>query len=238
VYSRPDRLILVCGTGTEVGKTWVGASLLEELRGRGLGVAARKPAQSFDVDREADQLGERTDAEVLSLATGEPPEVVCLPARSYHRAMAPPMAAEVLGLPPFTVGDLADELRWPEPPIAVGLVETAGGVRSPQASDGDVLDLGRLLRPDVVLLVADAGLGTINGVRLSAEALEPLTAPHPGNGAGGGAARLVVALNRFDDEHDLHQRNRQWLAERYGLEVVTVPGGASQLADLVMKPTR
>jgi dethiobiotin synthetase len=101
-----------------------------------------------------------------------------------------------------------------------------------------VIDLGRLLRPDVVLLVADAGLGTINGVRLSVEALQPLTDGHPGNGRGGGPARLVVALNRFDEEHDLHQRNRHWLAERDGLKVVTVPGGASQLADLVTKPTR
>jgi dethiobiotin synthetase len=230
-----DRLVLVCGTGTEVGKTWVAARLLDELRERGLTVAARKPAQSFDVDLEADRLGERTDAEVLAQASGEDPDVVCLPARSYHRAMAPPMAAEVLGLPPFTVGDLADELRWPEPPVAVGLVETAGGVRSPQASDGDVVDLGRLLAPQIVLLVADAGLGTINGVRLSAEALSPLVGDSSTPVRAQGASRLIVALNRFDEEHDIHRRNRQWLAERNGFEVVTLPGGAPYLANLVMK---
>lgn len=237
----PDRLVLVCGTGTEVGKTWVAASVLEELRGRGLTVAARKPAQSFDVDLEADQMGERTDAEVLGQASGEDPDVVCLPARSYHRAMAPPMAAEMLGLPPFTVADLADELRWPVPAVDVGLVETAGGVRSPQASDGDAVDLGRLLRPQIVLLVADAGLGTINSVRLSTDALsslvcEPSGTDHAGSGhAGGVSARLIIALNRFDEEHDIHRRNRQWLAERDGFEVVALPGGGPYLADLMMK---
>ncbi len=234
--SPPDRLVLVCGTGTEVGKTWVAASLLEELRGRGLTVAARKPAQSFDVDLEADRLGERTDAEVLGQASGEDPDVVCLPARSYHRAMAPPMAAEMLGLPPFTVGDLADELRWPVPPVAVGLVETAGGVRSPQASDGDAVDLGRLLRPHTVLLVADAGLGTINGVRLSADALSPLVGDTAAvDHLDRASPRLIIALNRFDEEHDLHRRNHRWLSERDGFEVVTVPGGGSSLAALVMK---
>jgi len=234
--SPPDRLVLVCGTGTEVGKTWVAASLLEELRGRGLTVAARKPAQSFDVDLEADRLGERTDAEVLGQASGEDPDVVCLPARSYHRAMAPPMAAEMLGLPPFTVGDLAAELRWPVPPVAVGLVETAGGVRSPQASDGDAVDLGRLLRPQIVLLVADAGLGTINGVRLSTDALAPLVGERSARDhTDGASARLIIALNRFDEEHDIHRRNRQWLTERDGFEVVTGPGGGSSLGDLVMK---
>ncbi|HEY6622559.1 MAG TPA: dethiobiotin synthase [Acidimicrobiales bacterium] len=234
--SRPDRLVLVCGTGTEVGKTWVAANLLEELRGRGLDVAARKPAQSFDVDREADPTGECTDAEVLGEASGEPPEVVCLPARSYHRAMAPPMAAEVLGLPSFTVGDLAGELRWPEPAADVGLVESAGGVRSPQASDGDVVDLGRLLRPEVVLLVADAGLGTINSVRLSVDALSQLADRQPDvDGSGAGRARLLVALNRFDEDHDLHRRNLRWLVDRDGLEVVTVPGGTTHLADMVLE---
>jgi dethiobiotin synthetase len=119
---RPERVVLVCGTGTEVGKTWVGGSLLRELRGRGLSVAARKPAQSFDIDSEGHRLRGATDAEVLGSASGEDPDDVCHPFRSYHRAMAPPMAAEALGLPGFTVRDLIEELIWPPDRVQVGVV--------------------------------------------------------------------------------------------------------------------
>ena len=144
-------------------------------------MAARKPAQSFDVDRRGDRLGGPTDAEVLAAATGEHPGEVCRSFRSYHRAMAPPMAAEVLGLPAFTVADLVGELAGRRRGVDVGLVETAGGVRSPQADDGDACDLVGALAPDLVLLVADAGLGTINGIRLSMAAL--------GSGPGGPRSR-------------------------------------------------
>ena len=136
--------------------------------------------------------------------------------------MAPPMAADVLGRGSFTVAELVEELAWPPVQVDVGLVESAGGVRSPQAHDGDAVDLLRALGPDLVLLVADAGLGTINAVRLSDGAL-----------AGGGldgAADVVVVLNRFDGGNDLHVRNRRWLAEQDGLCVITLPGEEQQLA--------
>jgi len=71
--------------------------------------------------------------------------------------------------------------------------------------------------PDVTLAVADAGLATINTVRLAADVLAAGTGPEPGPG-------LVVVLNRFDPRNDLHRRNRTWLAEQDGLSVVTVPG--------------
>ncbi len=112
--------------------------------------------------------------------------------------------------------------------FAAGVVETAGGVRSPQASDGDTTDLVAALAPDVVVLVSDAGLGTINGVRLSMDALHTVT-------GGMSSVRTVVALNRFDSHHDLHRRNRQWLTARCDYQVVTLPGDASTLADLVTK---
>ena len=56
-------------------------------------------------------------------------------------------------------------IAWPEAAVDVGLVETVGGVRSPLAEDGDSRDLVRALAVDVVVLVADAGLGTIDAVR-------------------------------------------------------------------------
>jgi len=222
---RPGRIVLVCGTGTEVGKTWVASRLLEELRARGFDVAARKPAQSFDVDAAGVRMGGPTDAEELGRASGEPPDQVCRIDRSFHRAMAPPMAAEALGLPPFTIGDLVDELVWPDPAVDVGLVELAGGVLSPQASDGDVTHFIRALRPDLVVLVSDAGLGTINGVRSSLAALRPVVVDEDGP--------VLTVLNRFDPRHDIHRRNLQWLAERDGFEVITLPGSIVELADRV-----
>jgi dethiobiotin synthetase len=217
---RPQRLVLVVGTGTEVGKTWVSALLLSTLRAAGVTVAARKPAQSFDPP---DDPAMR-DAAVLGRATGEPPETVCPPARWYEVAMAPPMAAEVLGRAAFTVDDLCGEITWPAERVSVGLIEGAGGVRSPLAADGDAVDLMLTMGPDLVVLVADAGLGTINSVRLSVAALsEVLTSD----------AHLLVVLNRYDPTIELHVRNRQWLADRDGFPVLTVPDGLGRLVSLV-----
>lgn len=195
-------MLIVCtGTATSVGKTWAGAAVLRALVAEGRTVAARKPAQSF----EPPATGE-TDADILAAASGAAPSDVCPAHRWYPVAMAPPMAAAALGRPAFTMTDLIAELRWPRPDAEVRWVEGAGGVCSPLTEDGDTVELCRRLGPDLVLLVADAGLGTINSVRLSAGALA--------------GSRVLVLLNRYDDGDDLHRRNRQWLANRDGLDVV------------------
>jgi dethiobiotin synthetase len=170
------------------------------MRDRGVAVAARKPVQSFEPGAGP------TDAEVLAQATGETADAVCLPHRRYEVAMAPPMAAETLGRPPFTLADLVAELRWPEG-VQVGLVEGAGGPASPLTADGDTAALCDELEPDIVVLVADAGLGVINAVRMCSDTLDP----HP----------LVVFLNRYDKTDELHRANAAWLVERDGFDVVT-----------------
>jgi dethiobiotin synthetase len=217
--SMPDVLVVVAGTGTEIGKTWVTAHVAAALRASGVRVAARKPAQSFAPDDPPDSL----DAAVLAAATGERADDVCLPHRSYEVPMAPPMAAAALGRPAIMLGALLDELTWPDG-IEVGFVETAGGIRSPIASDADNAQLARALDPGFVLLVADAGLGTINLVRLSVDALAGL--------------RVLVVLNRFDATIELHERNRAWLADVDGLDVVTDVGGIVSEVDAVLRGVR
>lgn len=203
--NRPAALVVVAGTGTEVGKTWVAARLLEGLRSRGVRVAARKPAQSYEP---GDDLAGTTDAQVLGTAAGEDPFVVCPAHRWYPVPMAPMMAAAALGRPGVTVADLLDELVWPEPAVDVGLLEPAGGVRSPIGDDGgDTVTICERVRPDLVVLVADAGLGTINSVRLAAAALA--------------GSPLIVVLNRFDPVEEVHRRNADWLAGHDGFAVVT-----------------
>jgi len=202
----PHHLIVVAGTATEVGKTWVTCALARRLRSAGMSVVARKAAQSFDPSDLT------TDADELAAATATAPTDVCAAHRWYPVPMAPPMAAEALGLPPVTLADVAAELSWPDDGPAIGLFETAGGVASPQTTDADVVDVARAIGSDAVLLVADAGLGTINSVRLSVAALGMLGVP------------ITVYLNRFDPQDDLHQRNAAWLADRDGLDVVTAIG--------------
>ena len=58
------------------------------------------------------------------------------------------------------------------------------------------------------MLVADAGLGTINAVRLALAVLREV-------------APVTVALNRYDPGDDLHRRNADWLTERTGFAVMT-----------------
>lgn len=205
--SRPTRLVAVLGTSTEVGKTWTTCAIARHARAQGLRVAARKPAQSFDADGSGAPI-EPTDADLLAEATGEDPLLVCPAHRWYPVPMAPPMAAERLGREPLTAAELREELRWP-PGTAVGIVEAAGGVCSPLSHDADGATFARLIAPDVTVLVADAGLGAINAVRLAAAALQPLDA--------------TILLNRFDAGNDLHVRNRRWLEERDGYRVVTDP---------------
>jgi dethiobiotin synthetase len=202
--ARPRLLAAVAGTGTEVGKTFVAAGLARALCERGWNVAARKPVQSFDPDGR-----EPTDAERLAEATGDAPERVCPRARWYPLPMAPPMAAEALGRPPPELAGLIEELAasWPRPAADVGLVELAGGVRSPLAIDGDGLDLVAALVPDLVVLVADAALGALNAVRLSTDAL----ARQP----------VLVHLNRYDATDEIQRRNRAWLAERAKLALTS-----------------
>jgi dethiobiotin synthetase len=213
---RPDRLVAVVGTGTAVGKTWVSARVCQTLAARGRAVAARKLAQSFvpgDLDARA------TDAHVLARATGDRPESVCPPHRWFEVPMAPPMAAQALGRPPFTVADLVAELHWPVG-CPVGLLETAGGLLSPQADDGAAPSLLQAIGPDLVLVVADTALGVVHAVRA---VVGPL-----------GSVPTVVVLNRFDPTADLHRRSRDWLAQRDGLSVVALPGGEAEVADRIL----
>jgi dethiobiotin synthetase len=209
--------VAVVGTGTDVGKTYVTARLLALLRRERISVAARKPAQSFDPDDDPTNF----DAAVLGAASGELPETVSPPHRWYEMAMAPPMAADALARPSFTLDELVEELRWPDVRVDVGFVETAGGLRSPIADDGDCLSLVVAVMPELVVLVADAGLGTINSVRLAMDTLLRLP------------AHVAVVLNRFNEGSELHQRNRSWLRDRDDMHVFSVPGDEADLAKLV-----
>jgi dethiobiotin synthetase len=202
----PD-VVVVSGTDTGMGKTWVAAHLAEGMARRGTKVAVRKPVQSFD------PAGGPTDAEILATASDDEPASVCPRHRWYGIPLAPPMAAEALGRPPILMRDLVDETDVPAG--AITLVEGVGGARSPVATDGDTVALAAALDAGVVLLVAPPGLGAINSVRLGASAFAPLP--------------VIIYLNHFVAANETHVRNLEWLTEKDRFVV------CSSIGDLIDK---
>lgn len=151
------RTLVIAGTDTGVGKTWVGCALARALRARGRRVVAVKP---FETGCAAEPSAEE-DGVLLAAATGqrEPRRaLVCLPA-----PVAPPEAADRAG----RVLDLDVVLAQIHAVTAsseVALVEGAGGLMTPLTWGADLLDLARELRAPLLLVAVDR-LGVIHHTR-------------------------------------------------------------------------
>lgn len=148
--------LFVTGTDTGVGKTQVSVALLEVLAARGEKPFALKPYES----------GGTGDSAALWRAAGgwQPRDSVCL--YSYRRPLAPALAAKRgdAGDPRTVLAMLRRFRAHPQ------VVEGAGGLHVPLTRRHDVIDLIDLLGLPVVV-VARAGLGTINHTTLTLDAL-------------------------------------------------------------------
>ncbi len=157
------RGLFVTATDTGVGKTEVACALVAAARAAGLDVGAMKPAQAGTAP------GEPSDADRLGAAAGggDPPELVC----PYRLAapLAPAVAARLEGR----------EIRLDRILAVAGalaarhaalVVEGAGGLLVPLTERETFADLAVALGLPV-LVVARAGLGTVNHVALTVEAL-------------------------------------------------------------------
>ncbi|WP_326764281.1 dethiobiotin synthase [Streptomyces sp. NBC_01591] len=154
-------VLVVTGTGTEIGKTVVTAAVAAACRDRG--VAVLKPAQTGLAP------GEPGDAaEVARLAGGH---VTAVELARFPEPLAPATAARRAGLPPVRPYEIADAAEKLATAHDLVLIEGAGGLLVRFDDDGSTLaDAARLLAAPV-LVVTPAGLGTLNTTALTSEAL-------------------------------------------------------------------
>jgi dethiobiotin synthetase len=155
--------MVLTGTGTGVGKTVVTAAVAALARDRSRSVAVLKPAQTGVGPDEPGDL-----AEVERLAG---PEVTTWELGRFPDPLAPNTAARRAGTPPVSPSQAAAaavELSRGHDQV---LVEGAGGLLVRFDDDGGTLaDIAWSIGAPV-LIVADAGLGTLNSTALVAEAL-------------------------------------------------------------------
>ena len=144
--------VFVTGTDTGVGKTFVTAALVRELRRAGVHAGAVKPFAT----------GNRGDARVLRAAMNGELSLSEINPVFFRRPLAPMVAARLEGK------RVPLRVRLPAKPFGLLLVEGIGGWLVPLTERVTVADwAARQGWP--ILIVARAGLGTINHTLLTVE---------------------------------------------------------------------
>ncbi len=157
-------ILVVTGTSTEVGKTVVCAALAALSLEREAPVAYVKVAQT-GVD-----LGEPGDIDVVCKLSGLDRAATFL-GGSYPDALSPAAAARVRNLPAPSMDSISALIWTLANDYRLVVVEGAGGLLVRFDEDGRTLaDLAHGLGVPV-LVVAAAGLGTLNHTALTLEAL-------------------------------------------------------------------
>jgi len=165
--------VIVTGTDTGVGKTIVTAAIAACATASGLRVAVVKPGQTGVEPA----YGEVSDEDVIRrLAAPATTRTLA----QYPDPLAPLAAARVAQLPPLDLYTVVDEVKRQAAEHDLVLVEGAGGLLVPMGpriadipggGSWTVADLAVSLGAPAVV-VARAGLGTLNHTALTLEALE------------------------------------------------------------------
>ncbi|WP_405909835.1 dethiobiotin synthase [Streptomyces sp. NBC_00828] len=155
-------ILVITGTGTEVGKTIATAAVAATALAAGRSVAVLKPAQT------GVRPDERGDADEVARLAGA---VTTLELARYPEPLAPATAARRASLAPVRPQEVAEAAAKLATEHDVVLVEGAGGLLVRFDDEGGTLaDAARLLNAPV-LVVASAGLGTLNTTELTAREL-------------------------------------------------------------------
>lgn len=157
--------LLVTGTDTGVGKTWVTRALSLALRRAGHPVRALKPVESGCAEASASP---QEDGVLLAQSAGqETPKEAFIRLRA---PLAPPLAAS-LENQVLAIDQLENWLWKTYRQGSIHLVEGAGGLLSPLTHDGNFRDLALRLASPILLVACDC-LGSLNHTLLSLEAAE------------------------------------------------------------------
>jgi len=192
--------VFVTATDTGVGKTETSCALLSLLAEAGHRPVGFKPYESGceDLERPADALRHKQAS-----GASEPLSQVSL--HRFREPLAPGVAAERLGQVPDFQKTLDAFHAFQGRSV---VVEGAGGLLVPLDSQRRVIDLVSALQLPVVL-VARAGLGTINHTGLSLEALFRRNLP----------VKAVVLSKGFEGVDVSEEDNPRWIARLYGVPV-------------------
>lgn len=163
-----SKRIFVTGTGTDVGKTYISGLLVKKLHQLDRTVAYYKAAMSGNQRDEEGQLIPG-DAVYIKEVSGIPQAVETMCPYVYEAALSPHLASRIEGNP-LRMEVVLKGLKELEKDYDDVVMEGSGGILCPLLYEEEEIWLTDVLQAADLscVLVADAGLGTINHVGLSA----------------------------------------------------------------------
>jgi len=199
--------VFITGTGTEVGKTYVGVAIAKALNQRNIKVIPRKPVESGCLIQDDELIPQ--DAAALKEAAGYEGSLSEVCPYRFEPPISPVRAAHLANKILTTEQLVSSCLQGSEQGFL--LVEGAGGFYSPLAENGLNADLAVALQLPV-LLVAEDKLGALSHVLLNVEAILMRGLPLAG-----------VVLNAVNQPQNEHMDNTADLRERLNCPVFSNP---------------
>ena len=201
--------LFVTGTGTDVGKTYVTGLILKKLHQGGLSAGYYKAAMSGNERREDGSLipGDGVMVKEMS-GIPQPLEEMC--PYVYERAVSPHLASRMEGNPvePERVQQgfetVCDRYSYVT-------MEGSGGILCPICYDERELWLEDIIKACHLgcVIVADAGLGTLNRVGLTVFYMREREIPVRG-----------IIFNHYEPGNVLHEDNRRMCEHLTGVKAV------------------
>ncbi|MEG0924613.1 MAG: dethiobiotin synthase [Anaerovoracaceae bacterium] len=172
--------LFITGTGTDVGKTFVTGLLLKKLKEMGKNPGYYKAAMSGN-DRRADGTLIPGDALHVKTVSGidQPLEEMC--PYIYEKAVSPHLASRLEGNP-ISLDKVKEGFDFACTKYDYLTMEGSGGIMCPIRFDQEIIQLEDIIKTLNLgcLIVADAGLGTINDVVLTVSYMKAKNIPIKG----------------------------------------------------------
>lgn len=208
--------VFITGTDTGVGKTWIAAGITAVLRRWGLPACYFKPVQSGCPEENGRLIP--TDARFVRELAGLAEPLELLTPITLRSPLAPGVAAAREGV----AVDL-DRIAWAREELGsrydLLVTEGAGGLYVPvQDTKFLVLDMVRWLRLPLIV-VARAGLGTINHTALTVKAAQQAGVPVAG-----------VVINRYPPKPSLAEETNPEVIE--AITEVPILGKVPEIAEI------
>lgn len=204
-----SKTLFITGTGTEVGKTYITGLIIKKLKDAGKNAGYYKAAVSGN-ERDSDNNLLPGDALAVRTMSGLQEELENMVSYVYEAEVSPHLAAKMEGNP-VCMKVIKKDFQKNSSKYDYLTLEGSGGIVCPIRYDEKKIWLLDIIHEfgTPCVIVADAGLGTINSVVLTVEYMLNKSIDIKG-----------IILNRYHPGNIMEEDNIKMIEEVTGIDVI------------------